>query len=75
MTLNKTHLYARVRAHIKIKLGGMTYALVDNCTSWNVFAIPVHVCFVLTEQPGVVTFLNHYESDARLVANFEIGAG
>ena len=71
----KTDLNAGVRAQIEVKLIGMTYVRVYNGACRNVATVSLPVFDVPAKQPGVVTFLNHDESDAGLVADLEIGAG
>ena len=64
-----------MRTQVEIKLARVAYAVVNNCTRWNISALISPVLDVAAKQPGVVSSLNRYERDAGSVADFSDGAG
>ena len=61
-----------MRAEIEVKLSWVSDTNVHSCTSWNVTTLATLLLLVSTEQSGVVTLLDNYECDARLVVCFKL---
>lgn len=60
---------------VEVELGGMCDYLIHRRARRYVAWFAHLVLFLGTEEARVVTFLNHNESDARLVADFQFQAG
>ena len=61
-----------MRAEIEVKLRGVSDTNVDCGTSGNVPGLAALLLLVRAEQSGVVTLLDHNESDSRLVVGFQL---
>lgn len=63
-------LDASVTTQVEVKLGRVGDFRVHSCACWNVSTFPDPLVLVGAEEPRVVPFLYHYESDPWLVVFF-----
>lgn len=71
----ETNLNSSMATQVEVKFGGMTYSHVDSSTSRYVATFSDLIFLVATEETGVVTLLDHNESNTWLISDFQFRTG